>query len=997
MTTTQQVYPFCENSHIQKSNGNKKKVVGSLDNNISSIRYEPPLIDLANKNDSHVLMIDLAGTNKNILEVGTSTGYVTRILKEKDNEITGIEIDPEAARIAEKYCTRMITGDIEKLDLDNLLSRSSFDVIILGDVLEHLVNPQDILKKLKKFLKRDGYLVISLPNFCHGDVIFNVLNGDFHYTDVGLLDRTHLRFFGLRNIYTLFAQTGYQISGLLTTQCDIGKTELGLHKKIPDELHAFIESLPASGIYQYIFTAHPSDNPEIPAAGDFSFGSRFEQIENKIYHKRDTEVAQLEQRLNDSLSKNVDLESVNAGLNAKNSDLESVNAGLNKRVADLNTLVTVHGKQIQKLTDSNLLIQQENDSLKRSITYKATQKFHRNVVERFFRPESRRRRYYDLCLDGGRILVNEGWASFRARCKKKIREQGPGAGERSYRQWIDRNESEYLDTRRVETDIRSFPVQPKFSIVVPVWEVEDRWLTLMIESVLNQLYRNWELCIVDAGSKKPHIRKILTDYQKRDPRIKVKFLGKNGGISENTNEALQMAEGDFIGFLDHDDELAPFALYEVAKYINTHPDCSLIYSDEDKIHPDGTRSDPFFKPDWAPDQFLSQNYICHFSVIRQELLKKAGLLRKEFDGSQDYDLLLRVTENIKKNEIGHIQKILYHWRMIPSSTSYSIGAKPVAIVSSKKAIQEALDRRQIKAKVTDGIIQDTYRVRYEIRGRPLVSIIIPTRDHARDLERCITSVVNKTTYDNYEIIIINNNSQEPETAEFFSRVQKDTRIRVIEYNREFNFSAINNYAVSRSGGEILLFLNNDTEVITEEWLTSMVEHAQRREVGAVGAKLLYPDNTIQHAGVVLGIGPAGSAVGGHSHKYAAAGIPGYFSSLNIIRNYSAVTAACLMMRRAVFYEVGGFDEKLKIAFNDVDLCMKIRSAGYSIVYTPYAELYHMESKSRGYENTPEKTKRFNDEIQYFRSKWSTEINQTDPFYNRNLTHRREDFSLNVSD
>jgi GT2 family glycosyltransferase len=673
-------------------------------------------------------------------------------------------------------------------------------------------------------------------------------------------------------------------------------------------------------------------------------------------------------------------------------------AELQQAVDNLNKIIGVRDQQIAKLTGTITSIRQENESLKRSVTYKVTTRFHRTVVDRLFRPNSRRRRYYDLGLEGGRVLVNEGWRSLWGKWRKEFsRSDGGNTRIQQYARWIEINEAGYQDIGKIRNDIASFGTSPKISIVVPVWDVDKKWLISMIESVINQTYQNWELCIVDADSKKTHIKKILTEYQNRDPRIKIKYLGKNGGISENTNEAITLANGDYIGFLDHDDELAPFALYEVVKYINSHPEANLIYSDEDKIYETGHRSEPFFKPDWAPDHFLSQNYICHFCVIKREMLARTGGLRKEFDGSQDYDLLLRLTEILRDSEIGHIPKVLYHWRVLPSSTSYNVLAKPAVISSSTKAIQEAVNRRGIPAGVSEGITRDTYRVKYVIQGTPLISIIIPTRDHGKDLTRCVQSVLAKTTYDNYEILIVNNNSEDPETYRIFTDLKKDRRIQIINYDKEFNFSCINNFAAGHAKGEFLLFLNNDTEVIRNEWLAAMLEHAQRKEIGAVGAKLLYPDNTIQHAGVVLGIGPPGSAVAGHSHKYLPARSPGYFSSLNLIRNYSAVTAACLMIRKEVFLDVGGFDENLGIAFNDVDLCMKIRKAGYFIVYTPFAELYHTESKSRGYEDTPEKVKRFQTEITYFRSRWGTVIDRGDPFYNRNLSHRKEDFSLNTQD
>lgn len=669
--------------------------------------------------------------------------------------------------------------------------------------------------------------------------------------------------------------------------------------------------------------------------------------------------------------------------------------GLNENNKILNESIVTKDDQILELKGISQSLQQENEALRRSITHKVTTKLHRIVVERLFPPATERRRFYDLGLDGGRILINEGGSKFWERVHEKISLGWEIDPINNYQLWIKKNESEYRHSNTIKKEVKLLRHLPKISIVVPVWDVDIKWLKLMIKSVLSQVYENWELCIVDADSKNTSIKEILTHYQNKDPRIKVKFLNENLGISGNTNEAMDMVTGDFVGFLDHDDELAPFALYEVVKYINNHPGVKLVYSDEDKITNTGIRLDPFFKPDWAPDHFLSQNYLCHFCVIEKEILTKTGKLRKEFDGSQDYDLLLRLTEILDNKDIGHIRRILYHWRVVPTSTSNSINAKPYVIANSKKAIKESLIRRTIAAEVCEGILPDTYRVKYLIRGKPLVSIIIPTKDNPDDLHKCIQSILNKTTYDNYEIIIVNNDSKRTETYRLFDDLKRDSRIKIIDYPEKFNFSLINNFAVGHTRGEFIVFLNNDTEVIADEWLTAMLEHAQRKEVGAVGAKLIYPDNTIQHAGVILGIGSRKSAVAGHPHKYFNTDSPGYFSSLNIIRNFSAVTAACMMMRKDIFLEVGGFDKNLKIAFNDVELCIKVRNAGYFIVYTPFALLYHYESKSRGYEDTPEKNKRFNSEIKYIRTKWGNVIDRGDPFYNSNLTLLKEDFSLNT--
>uniref|UniRef100_A0A7V4E5J4 Glycosyltransferase n=1 Tax=candidate division WOR-3 bacterium TaxID=2052148 RepID=A0A7V4E5J4_UNCW3 len=560
-----------------------------------------------------------------------------------------------------------------------------------------------------------------------------------------------------------------------------------------------------------------------------------------------------------------------------------------------------------------------------------------------------------------------------------------------YELWILKNEPKKEDLKRMAEECKKFKYSPKISIIMPTWNTEEKWLRKAIESVLNQVYDNWELCIADGGSTKPHVRRVLEEYARKDRRIKVKFLPENLGIAGNSNEALKLATGEFVAFLDHDDELAPFALYEVVKLLNEKPDLDFIYSDEDKIDEKGRRRDPFFKPDYSPDMFLSCNYICHLSVIRKSLVDKVGGFRLGYDGSQDYDLFLRVLEHTDK--IAHIPKILYHWRMIRTSAASSTSAKPYAYEAAKKALADAMRRRGIEIEgVYDGLWLGSYRIKYKIKGNPKVSIIIPTKDKVEVLKRCIDSILNKTTYQNYEIVIVDNNSQEEKTFEYYETIKDNPKIRILEYKKPFNFSAINNYAVSKVDSEFILFLNNDTEVITPEWLSAMLEHAQRREVGAVGAKLIFPNNTIQHCGIVLGLGP--HRVAGNIY-YKFPEHHGYFGTINIIRNFSAVTAACMLTKKSLFEEVGGFDEvNLPIAFNDVDYCLKLREKGYLIVYTPYAVLYHHESLSRGHEDTPEKQERFLREVKYMRMKWG-QILDNDPYYNPNLTREREDFSIRV--
>lgn len=551
----------------------------------------------------------------------------------------------------------------------------------------------------------------------------------------------------------------------------------------------------------------------------------------------------------------------------------------------------------------------------------------------------------------------------------------------------------YLNNMKAE--LKSFKYSPKISIITPVYNVDRIWLEKAITSVINQVYENWELCLVDDASTKPHIRETLEKYQKKDGRIKVKYLNENQGISGASNEALTLATGEFAGFLDHDDELSVNALFEVIKLLNEHPDADMIYSDEDHIDAKGRLIEPYFKPDWSSDLFLSSMYTCHFGVYRSQLIKEIAGFRKGFEGSQDYDLILRVTE--KTERIYHIPKILYHWRKTPGSTATRYQSKSYADTNAIKSLQDALKRRNIKGEVLPGKFPGLFKVRTEIVGNPKVSIIIPTKNHVETLKKCIESIRKKTYYENYEIIIVDNNSKDSHARDYLELVSKTDGVRVLRYENPFNFSAINNYASRHSDSEYLLFLNDDTEVISPEWLSAMLEHAQRGEVGAVGCKLLYPDNTIQHAGIILGIrGEKGvPGVAGHSHKRLPNHAHGYFNMPHVIQNLSAVTAACMMIRKEVFNEVGGFNEILALAFNDVDLCLKIREKGYMIVYTPYAELYHNESLSRGYENTPEKIKRFSGEFRYMREKWGLVIDKGDPYYNPNLSLEYEDFRIKI--
>ncbi|WP_193872900.1 glycosyltransferase [Coleofasciculus sp. LEGE 07081] len=559
----------------------------------------------------------------------------------------------------------------------------------------------------------------------------------------------------------------------------------------------------------------------------------------------------------------------------------------------------------------------------------------------------------------------------------------------NYQKWLNKNYPKQTDLGKMARRVGIVRYKPTISIIMPVFNPPEHFLREAIESVLNQVYPYWELCIADDASTKPYVQSVLKDYEAKDTRIKLFFREENGHISRASNSALEIATGEFVVLLDHDDLLTPDALYEAVLLLNKHPNADMIYSDEDKLLEDGKLGEPFFKPDWCHDSFLSRMYTCHLGIYRRSLINEIGGFRDGYEGSQDYDLVLRLTE--KTNHIFHIPKILYHWRVHSDSTASRLISKSYATDAARKAILDALQRRGESGRVVT-VAGGYHIVRYAIKDFKLVSIIIPTKNLGNLLEKCLNSIFVKTKYPNYEVLLIDNGSTEAKAREVIEqwKIREPDRFRCEVLDIPFNFPKLNNYAVKRSKGDYLLFLNNDTEVLTPDWIDAMVEQAQRPCIGAVGALLLYPDNTIQHAGVVVGVG----GVAGHSHKHYPSNSSGYFNRIQTVNNYSAVTAACLMCRREIFETVGGFEEELSVAFNDVDFCLKIIKKGYRNIYLPHVVLYHYESKSRGYEDTPEKQARFIKEIDYMQKKWKKFI-EHDSCYSPNLTRDREDYGINI--
>jgi len=554
-----------------------------------------------------------------------------------------------------------------------------------------------------------------------------------------------------------------------------------------------------------------------------------------------------------------------------------------------------------------------------------------------------------------------------------------------------RNMARESDLDEYRDQVENFSYRPKFSIIMPVYDPPIEFFEQAVQSIIDQVYENWELCIADDLSTDPKVRETLEAFMEKDDRIKVVFREENGHISKASNSALEIAKGDFAVLMDHDDLITRDALYHNVKLLNKDKDLDVIYSDEDKVDEGAHFSDPHFKPQWCPDHLLSRNYFGHLVVLRMSILKEIEGFRVGFEGSQDYDLMLRYTERTQR--IAHIPKVLYRWRIHSGSAAQSEEAKPYAYDAARKALTEALERRGEPGKVDFLPGFRGYSIRFNVEQPPKVSILIPTKDEAEVLKTCLISIFEKTDYPDLEVIVVSNNSEEKETYELLNHFEEAERQRFkwFELNEEFNFAKLMNVAVEKSDGAHLLFLNNDTEVIEADWVQAMVEQSQRSSIGAVGVKLLYHNDTIQHAGVLIGLGGAAGHTFVGYHKDG----PGYFNYINTINNYSAVTAACMMVARDMFEKVGGYDEQLAVEYNDVDLCLRLRESGLNNVYLPHVPIYHYESLSRGHPHlTKASYERHLREIKIFQDRWQKYIDD-DPCYNPNLSRGVHDFQIQL--
>lgn len=540
-----------------------------------------------------------------------------------------------------------------------------------------------------------------------------------------------------------------------------------------------------------------------------------------------------------------------------------------------------------------------------------------------------------------------------------------------------------------------FPKEIKFSILMPLYNTPEQFLKEAIDSVIAQTYENWELCLADGSdSGHDYVEAICKEYREKDARILYQKLEKNGGISENTNHCLAMATGEYIGLFDHDDILHPSVLFAYMEAI-CEKNADYIYCDETTFHGDSINNmiTLHFKPDFAIDNLRANNYICHFSVFDRKLLEGTEVFRSEFDGSQDHDMILRLTARAKR--VVHIPRIMYYWRSHKGSVASDINAKSYAIEAAKGAVAAHLRSQGYENfEITSTKAFETiFRIRYEIKGNPKITIVIPNKDHYEDLQRCVTSILEKSSYDNYDIIIVENNSTSDEIFGYYEKLRENPLIQIVTYEGEFNYSRINNLGVSKADGEYIILLNNDTQVITLNWMEELLMYAQREDVGAVGAKLYYEDKTIQHAGVVIGLGAHRTA--GHTHYRVSSNNLGYMGRLCYTQDVSAVTGACLMVKKKLYDKVGGLDESFAVSLNDVDFCLKLRCAGYLNVFTPFAELFHFESVSRGLDDQGQKAARYNEESEHFREKWREMLEKGDPYYNPNFSLDRSDFALKI--
>lgn len=980
---------------------------GSKSDSFGGSRYsfDPDTID---RESSHGIMLELVGRNRDVLDVGCASGELARAMRRRGCRVSGIEGDAVAAEAAQSELEFLVVGDLEEMDLADALEGRTFDVIVFGDVLEHLRDPTAVLRQAPGIVRPGGSVVLSIPNIAHASVRLALLRGDFTYRPLGLLDETHVRFFTRSSVLALLDEAGLVPVDMRRTVLGPFDTEIQLRPEdVPEDVLEFVMTDPDATTYQFILEAVVDDADGRARRREFERRSaqeenaklrarlddaeqevlRLEAVEAELDRTR-MEVSRLQQEIDEMVAteahRSEQLSAAELAASDKETELADARRELSRAQAEVEAtraeiaatrseLAAIRGSTswrvsapIRKLGPLRSALQgpvSQRRSLRRRGTVKATATH--------------------LRTHGARNTVR--------RLRSEI--DTSDAKDR-YAKWIERHDTlSEQDLEAIHRHIDGELVDgPTFSVVVPVWNTDPTLLADAIGSVQSQLYRRWELVICDDGSTSDATLQLLDELRAKDARITVLRRPANGGIAAATNDALDAASGEFIAFLDHDDALASHALYAMAVEIVRHPDATLLYSDEDKLDWAGRRHDPHFKSDYNPELLLGQNYINHLMVARRNLIDRIGRLDVTLDGSQDHDLVLRLTAGSEPGQVRHVPLVLYHWRQWAGSSTFSSLHLDRAATFSRLAAKRHLAHiGQHAASVSPAPGRSQWnRIHRPVPAPvPAVTAVIPTRDRLPMLRNCVRGLLDHTSYDNLRVLILDNDSSEPATLEWLQQAADDPRVNVLKVPGPFNYSAINNAGAGIVDTPLMILLNNDVAMRDPSWLTEMVGLIQMDGVGAVGAKLLYADGRIQHGGVVLGLG----GVAGHSHKHFPGDHPGYFGRLALSQDVSAVTAACLLTKTALFLELGGLDEdNLTVAFNDVDLCLRIREAGHRIVWTPHAQLDHLESASRGPEQSPQQIRRFNSEIEYMRRRWG-DVLDSDPFYNPNLTDAREDFTL----
>lgn len=921
-------------------------------------------------------ILSLIRPGSRVLELGCATGSMTRILQGRHGcRVDAVELDAVAAQGAQPFCERLLVEDLETVAWDGpFFAGQVYDHILIADVLEHLRDPGRVLNGVRGLLREGGSVVVSTPNIGFAGVQAALQVGWFPYGPTGLLDQGHVYFFTRFELEALMLGRGLVPVERRAVHWGPGDSEFGKfwQQLTPQDRQHLLAAADAT-VYQWVVAAElPSDAAWrrcVLFSSNGSFHERqFARLSDQVTALQRS-IDDAEQRLRETLDRaNADA----TRMRQLERDLQVMREQRDQAEARLQTVLTSRSWRLTAPIRGGRAMLSD---LRRN-----ARKVSASLRSRGLRGTLRKIAHQLLGRPPVPVPASGGWVPSELL-----------VGDWSaYRSWLTEHEVLPVDgAQQVALATQGEDPWPRFGVVVPVFNPNLEWLAEAIASVRQQWYPHWRLYLVDDCStrQRAELTALLERLSAEEPRVRVVWRERNGHISLATNDGLALSDDDWVTFLDQDDLLAPHALWCVAAAVRQHPEARLVYSDEDKIDGDGLRREPHFKPDWNPDLLLSYNYLCHLVAYRREDVVAVGGLRPGFEGAQDYDLALRVLERCAPDQIVHVPRVLYHWRVHEGSTAHDVGVKPYAMEAGRRALLEAMQRRNVPATVTvdDNLV---YRVRYRIEGpQPHVTLVVPTRNGGRLLQTCIDSVIGLTDYAHYDIVIIDNGSDQPQTLRLLQDYARHPLCSVVRDPRPFNYAALHNAVVPGVKGDYVLLLNDDVEVKDADWLHELVSVAVQPGVGIVGARLLYPDDTLQHGGVVLVGG-----VAGHAHKHLPADHWGYMMRARVRQTLSAVTAACLLVPKAVYQQVGGMDEQLAVAFNDVAFCLAVGEAGYRIVWTPYAELYHHESATRGYEDNPEKVERFNREAQYMLARWGERL-KADPALNPNLHNMREDFAL----